>query len=192
MAAYQQGLDQIDIKHKGLLTRDAFWQYITSSCAATSPLAEGLTRAVHATSLAPPLPPPPPQTPSHSSSSTHCHRRGGGARAPPPLITTVVIIMYFVATMLCRVAAISLCRVAMSRSFGLSSCDSRSWSMSDNPVCSHSRIAIVHNPHVSAQTAHKLSGVSVRISTCLDISVPAQTGHKLSGASIRLYLFIML
>ena len=50
MAAYWQGLDQIDIKCQGLWTSDAFWQYITSSSATTSPLTEGLARAIHATS----------------------------------------------------------------------------------------------------------------------------------------------
>ena len=45
MAAYRQGLDQIDIKRQGLWTSDAFWHYITLSCTATSPLAAGLTRA---------------------------------------------------------------------------------------------------------------------------------------------------
>ena len=42
MAAYKQGLDQIDIKRQGLWTSDAFWQYITSSCSTTLPLTEGL------------------------------------------------------------------------------------------------------------------------------------------------------
>ena len=49
-AAYRQGLDQIDIKHQGLWISDTFWQYITSSCSTTSPLAEGLARAIYATS----------------------------------------------------------------------------------------------------------------------------------------------
>ena len=49
MAAYQQGLVHIDIKCEGLWTSDAFWQYITSSCDTTSPLAEGLIHAFHAT-----------------------------------------------------------------------------------------------------------------------------------------------
>ena len=49
MAAYRQGLDQIDIKHQGLWTSDAFWQYITSSCSATSPLAAGLACTIHGT-----------------------------------------------------------------------------------------------------------------------------------------------
>ena len=48
-AAYQQGLDQIDIKCQGLWTSDSFWQYITSSCTATSPLAVGLACADHDT-----------------------------------------------------------------------------------------------------------------------------------------------
>ena len=47
--AYWQGLDQIDIKHQGLWTSDTFWQYIISSCAATSSLTVGLTRAIHDT-----------------------------------------------------------------------------------------------------------------------------------------------
>ena len=49
MPAYWQGLDQIDIKRQGMWTSDVFWQYITSSCPATSPLTEGLARAIHAT-----------------------------------------------------------------------------------------------------------------------------------------------
>ena len=49
MAAYWQGLDQIDIKRQGLWTSDAFWQFITSSCAPTSPLTAGLARAIHDT-----------------------------------------------------------------------------------------------------------------------------------------------
>ena len=48
-AAYRQGLDQINIKCQGLWTSDAFWQYITSSCTATSPLIEGLACTVHST-----------------------------------------------------------------------------------------------------------------------------------------------
>ena len=44
-AAYRQGLDQIDIKRQGLWNSDTFWQYITSSCPATSQLAEGLAHA---------------------------------------------------------------------------------------------------------------------------------------------------
>ena len=74
MAAYRQGLDQIDIKCQGLWTSDAFWQYITSSSSTTSPLAERLARRVHAPSFGTlPLPPPPPHPPppSHASSSTH-------------------------------------------------------------------------------------------------------------------------
>ena len=47
MAAYQQRLDQIDIKLQGLWTSEAFWQYITSSYTATSPLTAGLTHAIH-------------------------------------------------------------------------------------------------------------------------------------------------
>ena len=54
IAAYRQGLDQIDINHQGLWTSDAFWQYIYSSCTATSPLTEGLARALHATASASP------------------------------------------------------------------------------------------------------------------------------------------
>ena len=49
MAAYRQGLDQIDIKWEGLWTSDSFWHYITSSCAATPHLAVGLTHDIHAT-----------------------------------------------------------------------------------------------------------------------------------------------
>ena len=49
-AAYRQGSDQIDITCQGLWTSDPFWQYITSSCPATSPRAEGLTCVIHATS----------------------------------------------------------------------------------------------------------------------------------------------
>ena len=49
MAAYWQGLDQINIKWQGLWTSDAFWQYITSSFTATSPLAVGLACAIHNT-----------------------------------------------------------------------------------------------------------------------------------------------
>ena len=49
MAAYKQGLDQIDIKRQGLWTSDAFWQYITSSWVATSPLTAGLAHAIHDT-----------------------------------------------------------------------------------------------------------------------------------------------
>ena len=45
--AYRQGLDQIDNKWHGLWTSDTFWQYITSSCADSSPLAVGLTHAIH-------------------------------------------------------------------------------------------------------------------------------------------------
>ena len=51
-AEYRQGLDQIDIKRQGLWTSDAFWQYITALCPTTSPLAEGLTSAIHATASA--------------------------------------------------------------------------------------------------------------------------------------------
>ena len=48
-AAYWQGLDQINIKHQVLWTSNVFWQYIISSRTATSPLAAGLTRAIHNT-----------------------------------------------------------------------------------------------------------------------------------------------
>ena len=51
---------------------------------------------------------------------------------------------------------------------------------------------IVNNPLVVAPPSHKLSGVSVRISTLLDMSVSALNGHKLSGVSIGLYYFIKL
>ena len=47
--AYRQGLDQIDIKWQGLWTSDAFWQYVTSSCDATSHVATGLTHTIQAT-----------------------------------------------------------------------------------------------------------------------------------------------
>ena len=49
MEAYRQGLDQIDITCQGLWISDAFWQQITSSCTATSPLAAGLALAIHDT-----------------------------------------------------------------------------------------------------------------------------------------------
>ena len=49
MAAYRQGLDQINIKWEGLWTSDDFWQYITSSYAATSPLAVGHAYTIHDT-----------------------------------------------------------------------------------------------------------------------------------------------
>ena len=49
MAAYRQGLDQIDIKCQGLWTSNTFWQYITSSCPATSPIMAGLTHTIHDT-----------------------------------------------------------------------------------------------------------------------------------------------
>ena len=49
MAAYWQGLDQVDMKRQGLWTSNAFWQYITSSCAATLPLAVGFSHAVNDT-----------------------------------------------------------------------------------------------------------------------------------------------
>ena len=48
-AAYRQGLDQIDIKHQRLWPSDTFWQYITSSCIATSPLAAGLAPTIQDT-----------------------------------------------------------------------------------------------------------------------------------------------
>ena len=67
-----------------------------------------------------------------------------------------------------------------------------SWSISDTPVCSVSRIPSVNNPLVAARTGHKLSSVSVRISPFSDTSVSAQTGHKLSGISIGLYHLFML
>ena len=49
MAVYRQGLDHIDITRQGLWFSDAFWQYLTSSCAATSSLAVGLTSTIQAT-----------------------------------------------------------------------------------------------------------------------------------------------
>ena len=77
MAAYWQGLDQVDINHQGLWTSDAFWQYITSSCTATSPIAEGCARTVHATALASPGSTPPLYTVNASSpvdASHHSNR----------------------------------------------------------------------------------------------------------------------
>ena len=98
---------------------------------------------------------------------------------------------YCLATTPCWLSATSPCRVAVSHAFALSSRGSRSWSILDNSVCSHSQIPLVNNPLLAAQTTHKLSGVSVRLSTFSDMSVSAQTGNKLSGVSIGLYHFIM-
>ena len=39
----------VDIKHEGLWSTNACWNYVTSSCAATYPFAVGLATTVHAT-----------------------------------------------------------------------------------------------------------------------------------------------
>ena len=73
MVAYWQGSDQIDIKHQGLWTSDAFWRYIISSCAATSPLTARLARPIEVTISSTSTT---ASTSSyHSSSSTQCHHQ---------------------------------------------------------------------------------------------------------------------
>ena len=52
-AAYQQGLDYTDIKWHGLWASEAFWSYVTSSCAVTSPVAVGMVAAVQDTATSP-------------------------------------------------------------------------------------------------------------------------------------------
>ena len=49
MAAYRQGLDHIHIRQQELWSSDTFWQYVTSSCAATSLVAAALPVAIQAT-----------------------------------------------------------------------------------------------------------------------------------------------
>ena len=134
MAAYRQGLDQIDIKSQGMWTNDTFWQYVTSSCAATSPVAAGLACAVQATM--------PTMSATSSTSFKLSH---------PPLHSTVN----------CNRQTSSSIHVSQTHELPAMGavlifcpdCPQTVWSQS--PLCDT-------NPCVSAQTTKILSGVSVR------------------------------
>ena len=81
MVAYRQGLDQIDIKFQGLWTSDTFWQYITSSCTATSPLTVGLTCGIYDTTSGMSTT---TTSTSSTSSSPHNHRQVTICHSSPP------------------------------------------------------------------------------------------------------------
>ena len=136
MVAYRQGLDQIGIRCQGLWTSDAFWQYITSSCPATSQR-DSLAPSTTPPPACPPLPTPPPL--SHSSSLTHNHHQVAICHSSSPHHSRHHH-HFMCANQACRVSATWLCRVAVSRSHALSGCGSCLSSILDNPVCSHSRI----------------------------------------------------
>ena len=101
--AYQQGLDQINIKRQGLWTSDAFWQYITSSCASGTRSChprhhlQHVHHCLHLLHLL--LDTPPRHTIIVRSPS-----------ATPPLHTTVVIIII----VCCSLAFLSYLTLSMS------------------------------------------------------------------------------